>query len=402
MYKECQCQGEYSSYMYIILNINVAARSHMKFYRFAGDSCSNVFLSTVTTCINGCYPGGNEHAITRLIPDVQFTCSGTVTKWKAAARLNTQSGHNSNTVLGIWRQSSSGSQMYNRISTLELGVCGSVEATVVETTNQNSVYECTLPESSRVTVQTGDIVGIEFANNNELRFALLFDNTQATGPKNYMFIGQLPSANLNAPSGATDHDIPQISLIVEPIVDPLTTTMPQTEASTTESITTTLLPTTFTINSNTVGPTSTTQTQTDTTVIESETTTLAEGSFIEDISVSEDVIVGAVAAVVVAIALLIAIMLVLAYLIMSRKSATRGGDIVHVKSQKGSDLRKELGDMEYNDAYIPRIPTKDNIAYGQAANLDAVVYDTIVDIEPGSSNTMTREVSVSNIYSSVS
>ena len=391
MYKECQCQGAYSSYMYIILNINVAARSHMKFYRFAGDSCSNVFLSTVTTCINGCYPGGYEHdAITRLIPDVQFTCSGTVTKWKAAARLNTQSGHNSNTVLGIWRQSSSGSQMYNRISTLELGVCGSVEATVVETTNQNSVYECTLPESSRVTVQTGDIVGIEFANNNELRFALLFDNTQATGPKNYIFIGQLSSANLNAPSGgSTERDIPQISLTVEPIVDPLTTTLPQTEASTTESITTTLLPTTFTINSNTVGPTSTTQTlpqteasttesitttllpttftinsntvgptsttqtQTDTTVIESETTTLAEGSFIEDISVSEDVIVGAVAAVVVVIALLIAIMLVLVYLIMSRKSATRGGDIVHVKSQKGSDLRKELGDMEYNDAYIP-------------------------------------------------
>lgn len=306
-----------------------------------------------------------------------------MTKWRAAAR---QLSGSRNTILWIWRESGSGTY---RISTqsIELGVCGSgVAASPVA--GMSGVYECTLPESSRVTVQSGDVIGTEVAASSQLGFGLLYDNTRDYGPRGYIFSGRATTATLS-PNNNRPNEIPLLSLTVEPIVETVTTTepVPPTEGTTMESRETTA---TYTNSDNTAS------TAKDTTP--SQTTTPASGnSFIED-NVPKELIIGALVAGLVMIALLIAIAFVLAYL--SRRVGMRDGE-ERSGPRKHSNLKKDMRDMEYNAAYIPQIPTKENVAYGQGTNLYTVEYDTILDIEPGNLNTMTREVSLSNVYSSV-
>jgi hypothetical protein len=345
----------------------------------------------VTPCSGGCYTGDGG-ATTRLYPEVAFTCNGTVTKWRAAAR---QSGGSRNTILWIWREITSGSpRTYRKISSIELGVCGSgIDASPV--IGMRGVYECTLPESSRVTVKPGDVIGTEVAASSELGFGLLYDNSRGYGPRGYVFNGQVAATATLSPNNNRPNEIPLISLTVELIMETTTTTTEpeprtQTEDSSTESRETTV---TY-INSD---PTASTAIDT----TSPQTTTPPNGSFVED-SFPKELIIGALAAGLVMITLLIAIAFVLAYL-SRRVQGTRdreeraGGR----SRRKSSNLKEDLRDMEYNAAYIPRIPVKDNIAYGQSVDLFTVVYDTILDAEPSNMNTMTREVSVSNVYSSV-
>ena len=340
----------------------------------------------MTPCGGGCYTGDNG-ATTRLYPEVRFTCNGTVTKWRAAAR---QLSGSKNTVLWIWREMSSGSQTYRRISTqsIELGVCGSgIDASPVA--GMNGVYECTLPESSRVTVQSGDIIGTEVAASSELGFGLLYDNSRGYGPLGYIFDVSVTTAMLG-PNNNRPNEIPLLSLTVEPITETATTTEPepQTEGTTMESRETTTIYTNSDATASTAIDITSSQT----------TTTPASGiSFVED-NFPKELIIGALVTGLVMIALLIAIAFVLAYL--SRRVGTRDGE-GRPGPRKHSNLKKDMGDMEYNEAYIPQILVKDNVAYGQGANLYTVEYDTILDIEPGNLNTLTREVSVSNVYSSV-
>ena len=363
---------------------------HDFYHQFAGDSCTSGFLSNVTPCSGGCYTGDSV-LTNRLYPEVKFTCNGMVTEWRAAAR---QLDGSRNTILWIWRETSSGSQMYRRISSVELGVCGSgVDASPVA--GMEGVYECTLPESSRVTVQPGDIIGTEVAASSEVGFGLLYDNSRGYGPRGYIFDGQVVTTAMLGPNNNRPNEIPLISLTVEPIMATATTTseprpQTQTEGATTESRDTTEI-----------------YTNSDTTTIDTtppQTTTQPNGSFVED-SFPKELIIGALVAGLVMVGLLIVIAFILAYL--SRKVGARDGNKERTAGgrsrRKSSNLKKDLQDMEYNAAYIPRIPVKDNVAYyGPSVDPYTVVYDTILDAEePSSMNTMTREVSVSNMYSSV-
>ena len=357
---------------------------HDFYHQFAGDSCTSGFLSNVTPCSGGCYTGDSV-LTNRLYPEVKFTCNGMVTEWRAAAR---QLDGSRNTILWIWRETRSGSQTYRRISSVELGVCGS--GVVV---GMGGVYECTLPESSRVTVQPGDVIGTEVAASSEVGFGLLYDNSRGFGPRGYIFDGQVVTTATLGPNNNRPNEIPLISLTVEPIMATATTTSelgPQTrtEGATMESRDTTEI-----------------YTNSDTTTIDTtspQTTTPPNGSFVED-SFPKELIIGALVAGLVMVGLLIVIAIILAYL--SRKVGAQDGKERTAGSRsrrKSSNLKKDLQDMEYNAAYIPRISVKDNVAYGPSVDPYTVVYDTILDAEePSSLNTMIREVSVSNVYSSV-
>ena len=126
-------------------------------------SCLGVgFQSNVPECTNrGCGTrGSSSTAITRIIPDMNFTCTGTVTKWKAAGSFD--NANNVNAFLGIWKQNSTQAGSYDRVAKIELGTCGSGELVMVT----GNVYECTLPVDLRVPVQPGDIIGIEIARRN--------------------------------------------------------------------------------------------------------------------------------------------------------------------------------------------------------------------------------------------
>ena len=199
-------------------------------------TCIMGFLSTTSLCtspndicgtreIEG---GGSpdSRARTRIIPEMNFTCSGTVTHWRAAGEFRTGGNAEINSVLSIWREKSGGT--YDRVDGIELGRCGSgVQATLV--TGMSNIYKCTLPESERVSVQPGDIVGIELPSDNRAKFRLYFDSS-SSGPTNYVFNGHDSMFSLSQASSTRIQDQPQISLTVD------RTTVPP--SSTTETLST--------------------------------------------------------------------------------------------------------------------------------------------------------------------
>ena len=228
---------------------------HNSYYAEA-QPCTMGFPATVSQCTSsddcGTRESNGNTDITRIIPDMNFTCTGTVTKWRAAGEIDTRGGRNTNAMLGIWRERSSETGMYDRVERIELGTCGSgVQAPLVM--GLSNVYECTLPQSERVSVQPGDIIGIEIASDNNYHFRLYFNSANEV-PTNYEFNGQVPMFILNQTSSPM-LDQPQISLTVEQpaimstTVAVLPTTVPLTITQTaTDSVdlpmTTQLLPTT--------------------------------------------------------------------------------------------------------------------------------------------------------------
>ena len=203
---------------------------------------------------------------TRIIPEMSFTCSGIVTHWRAAGEIRPYENAQTNSVLSIWRERSSESGTYDRIDEIELGICGS-EDPAPSVGGMSGVYECSLPQSERVSVQPGDVIGIELPTENQAQFRLYFDSTN-NAPTNYVFNGHGSTFSLSdAISSEQASDQPQVSLTIVPdniatTIPALQTTQPpsMTEASSTmANLPTTPQPLTFTSMATTdlVAPTST-------------------------------------------------------------------------------------------------------------------------------------------------
>ena len=176
---------------------------------------------------------------TRIIPEISFTCPGTVTGWRAAGEFRNSDNIIINSVLSVWRETSSGSGTYDRIGEIELGICGSEDPAPL-VVGMSGIYECSLPQSERVSVQPGDIIGIELPVDNRANFRLYFNNTN-NAPTNYVFSGHDTTYSLSqAISSEQASDQPQVSLTVVPdniatTISALPTTRPPsvTEASST-------------------------------------------------------------------------------------------------------------------------------------------------------------------------
>ena len=239
------------------------------------------FLSAVPQCItSGCgtrEEDGNRLR-TRVIPEMSFTCSGTVTHWRAAGVLQTGGNANRNSVLSIWRERSGNPGTYDRVGGIELGICGSgVQAPLVM--GMNNSYECSLPQNERLSVQSRDIVGIELSTRNDAKFRLYFDSTNG-GPTNYVFSGLISIATLSQTS-STVQDQPQIALTVEPNVN-ATTVLPTSQGAPTSTEASSTDP--LTIQPPTTGepesPSSTTQPSTTTRATASSKTVTVESTII--------------------------------------------------------------------------------------------------------------------------
>ena len=163
---------------------------------------------------------------TFIVPDMRFTCSGTVTGWRVAGE---HFGGNTNSKLIILRERSIEPGTYDTVDTIELGDCAgqSVE------TGMNNVYECTLNRRRRVSVQPGDIIGIETPGQANGKFRLYFDSSG--GPTNYILDSRAPQTiNLSDSNLLIDQLVPQISLTVTASTTQITTTE-MTDGSTTTS-----------------------------------------------------------------------------------------------------------------------------------------------------------------------
>ena len=171
--------------------------------------CTVGFPTTVPDCTaDDCVTKESNTLTTRIIPEMSFTCLGTVTGWRAAGEIRGGENADKNPFLIIWRERSNEPGTYDRVDRIELGICGNG----FSVTGISNVYECTLPQDERVSVQPGDIVGMQLPEVNNVRFQFYFNNNN--GPTNYIFNHRSSlTININN-SRESDQFGPQISVTV--------------------------------------------------------------------------------------------------------------------------------------------------------------------------------------------
>ena len=194
------------------------------------------FPSTVPQCTTGdCGPReqDNQGVTTVIVPEMSFTCSGMVTHWRAAGEFSDAGNADTNSVVIVWRETSSNSGTYARVRHVELGKCGG-ENRAPLVMGTSDVYECTLLQSERVSVQPGDIVGMELSSASRALFRLYFNSTNNCEPTNYVFNRHDYTFSLSEAS-STRQDQPQISLTVVPDMPKTTSPVLPTNSVTTDS-----------------------------------------------------------------------------------------------------------------------------------------------------------------------
>ena len=163
---------------------------------------------------------------TRLIPEMSFTCNGTVVGFTVAGRQ--RSRRSTDSIIQIWRENSSQPDVYYKtgtdiVITDSEAVCAETSIIFQEVNNANNpnnpdlVLQCNLNEVNQVSVQPGDILGLKLPPRDESTFLLSFAR-MSRGPTNYIFQQQgLSSPDVVVLSTATSMNqrLPQITLQVE-------------------------------------------------------------------------------------------------------------------------------------------------------------------------------------------
>jgi hypothetical protein len=150
--------------------------------------------------------GSSSSTVTRLIPDLKFTCDGIITELTVGGRGRPGS---QDPKIQVWRE------YMNQPGTYFKPVPDvAVNATVCSgSVNMLStgVFQCTLEEAFRVEVQAGDILGIELPPTEDQDFEVHFTNPSG-GPVNYVFQGQILSVAELAGRESEVNDQPQINI----------------------------------------------------------------------------------------------------------------------------------------------------------------------------------------------
>ena len=156
----------------------------------------------------------------RLIPEMTFTCNGTIVDFTVAGRQQTK--QSMNPIVQIWRQNSSQNIYYNTSEvTINEAECldnftvlqGSME-------DNDQVWYCNLSATNRVPVQAGDILGLLLPPMKQSSFQLSFASV-SRGPTNYVFENpqevpsSYPAVNLSNATFKDRYWLPQISVQVE-------------------------------------------------------------------------------------------------------------------------------------------------------------------------------------------
>ena len=167
--------------------------------------CTNGFPSTLVYEVF--FPTGSS---TRLIPEMNFTCNGSIVGYTAA--LGEQTGEDA--IIQVWRKNTSQPESYYKTSTgiaIDEALC---VGGLTEVSNQ--VFHCNLNKTTGVPVQPGDILGLKLpAGGNNDDIILTFARV-SSGPTNYVFTGQ----ELSSPAALSSHDsvnqeLPQITLEIQ-------------------------------------------------------------------------------------------------------------------------------------------------------------------------------------------
>ena len=151
---------------------------------------------------------------TRLIPEMNFTCNGTITGYTFAGITETADG-GQNPVIQIWRQNCSQPGEYYRTDASI--VISEVLCEGGFTKVFDGVFHCNLTDTARQKVRSGDVLGLELAPQGDIAIDLLFARV-IKGPMNYLFSEeQLRSQSLRVVLSERDsvnQELPQITFSV--------------------------------------------------------------------------------------------------------------------------------------------------------------------------------------------
>ncbi len=171
--------------------------------------CIENFKDIVTS--DGAIRGQNTTVETRLIPSMRFTCSGTIVAF-------TVTGMNRNTgiqdpKIQVWRENKAQCGSYQKLAseiTVHQSSCSNL--TQLESVMPAQIFYCVLKQSSQVSFQYGDILGIELPPTNHADFNPYFTDG---GPVNYVFQQQLSSTINSITESSVVEEQPQITLEID-------------------------------------------------------------------------------------------------------------------------------------------------------------------------------------------
>ena len=141
----------------------------------------------------------------RIIPMINFTCSGSIIKWTIAAKWDTRDDRTNFPQLEIWRVQSAGSNVYDRVGST--GTTATVQ-------NGSQIYE--FVPSSLLQFQPGDVLGI--FNPDKPRLGIYY--VDKIGPPNYHSrVGTSPFTGLFTISRSPQNDMPLITVDTSKLLD---------------------------------------------------------------------------------------------------------------------------------------------------------------------------------------
>ena len=188
----------FSSHLYIQLTYNL----------MISDQCFSGFPADITG--EGTTPLTNSSFTTRLIPDLKFVCSGTIVQFSVTVAFaeNGQLGAK----IQIWRENDNGFY-YKPGPDIVLDGTGSACINgMVSRMDRRTTFQCILTQSARITVQPGDILGLELPHTNNSLDIYYF--LTSGGPSNHVFQRQLSSTVNLSEANYVTYEIPQISFLV--------------------------------------------------------------------------------------------------------------------------------------------------------------------------------------------
>ena len=170
--------------------------------------CTSGFPKNITT--EGAGRGTNSSVITRLIPGMRFGCKGSLVRLNVAVAVHGNGLQD--TKIQIWRENSTLPGVYYKpYLDIPLTSNDTMCVDVSRPSNTPSTFTCILTECARVSVEPGDILGLELPPTNETDFEILFKHGMVD---NYVFRGKLSSkVNLSEMDDVIS-DQPQIDLLV--------------------------------------------------------------------------------------------------------------------------------------------------------------------------------------------
>ena len=152
----------------------------------------------------------------RLIPDMKFTCRGTIVRVIMVGVLK-QNITGKRLQLTIWRKNETEPEIYHR-SKLRIVLPSMCKGKMLQTNmmfkDLGTIYQCQLQMSMRISVKPGDVLGIELPPKPTAKFELLYFNE--SGLKSYTFERDSSSTFDVSNSIGNDTVQPLISITINP------------------------------------------------------------------------------------------------------------------------------------------------------------------------------------------